>query len=207
MPTSKEYFDRLQSYLNFELYGVNEKDKDKEITLKELVYTEDGETTHKIKLKYSGKVFAIKLDADIRVNMSKDKKNILLPLFSFLDNRDRKWSKRCDFVVFNYDNKKIKVFLFEFKTKDIKALKTSEQLEAGKNWCRSLVKTVKAYTTYSSTLHLTKYVLTTNENPADKLDASNEYLEKHPTIRHYNYSEINGMHLDDLDDSQTEIIK
>ena len=192
------YFDCLESYMNTNFYGVPQGFD--EITLKEKIYTQDGDTTHKIKLEYSGKLFAIKLD--------KPKSNGQFePLFHFLDNTGKPWSKRCDFVLFNYYNRQIRVFLFEFKHQTISGDGISGQLEASRNWCTALVHMIKDYTDYAGTLHLSKYVLTSHPNPERYLDETGKYLNSNNSIRHYLYSDINGMHLKDLENSRVERIK
>ena len=50
----------------------------------------------RIKLPYKGKDFAIQ-GLDGRKN----------PLFHFLDDNGKEWSKRCDFVVFQYFNRRL----------------------------------------------------------------------------------------------------
>ncbi len=194
------YFDCLQSYMNHEFYNVPQGAD--EITLKETIGKNDKgkDIFREVTLKYSGKMFAIKLDRQKKGEKTIDS------LFSFLNNTSKPWSKRCDFVVFNYDNKKIRVFMFEFKSEKISGDTISGQLKASKNWCKSLAQIIKTYTDYSSTLHLTKYVLTTNTEAAKYLD-NNNYLHVDSTIRHYNYSEIDGKSLNELDSARIEKIK
>ncbi len=196
--SAKEYFEHLQDYLNLNFYRVFEQ-PDK-IILKEKVQIGDNLRTKRITLNYSGKLFAIKLDKqNTRGNHN--------PLFHFLDNNGRPWSKRCDFILFNYRKRQIRVFLFEFKSRHIRSRDISKQLESSKNWCKSLAQTIKAYTSHSATMHVTKYLLTINENPVAYLDESEKYLSGHDTIRHYWYNDIDDMHLDDLDNNKIEKIK
>jgi hypothetical protein len=61
-------------------------------------YYREGETkrtTRIVRLPYKGKAFAIKLDG----------RND--PLFHFLDDSGKEWSKRCDFVVFQCFNRRV----------------------------------------------------------------------------------------------------
>ena len=123
------YFDNLDSYLNQELYGLPQGRND--IILKEKVCTENKPKTYKVTLKYTGRLFAIKLDAKPKGRQA--------PLFHFLDNTAKPWSKRCDFVLFNYKSRKIRVFLIEFKHTTINGDGIFKQLKASQSWCQSLV--------------------------------------------------------------------
>ena len=196
--SAKEYFDDLESYLNLKYYKLGKKSD--RVIFKEKIYTSDSSKIKKTTLKYSGKLLAIKLD-------KKPNKARHRPLFHFLNDNDKPWSKRCDFILFNYQNRKISVFLFECKSHGIATADISRQLKSSENWCRSLVQTIKSYTQKTITLHLTKYVLTNNPNPSNYLDQNNKYLAGDGTVRHYSYTDIDGMHLDNLDNDQVKKIK
>lgn len=197
--TAEVYFDCLQSYMNHEFYNVPQGNDN--IVLREAIDTNDRgkKIFREVTLGYSGKLFAIKLDRQTQGNKSIDS------LFSFLNNTAKPWSKRCDFVLFNYHGGQIRVFMFEFKSGTISGDTIAGQLKASKNWCKSLAQIIKAYTEETATLHLTKYVLTTHPEPATYLDNRN-FLNVDPTIRHYNYTEIDGKSLDELDNSRAEQI-
>lgn len=192
------HFNNLQSYLNMSFYsvpiGIGE------VVLKEKIFTQTGDTTHQVKLQFSGKLFAIKLDKE----KSKGKSE---PLFHFLDNTGRPWSKRCDFVLFNFFKNQIRVHCFEFKHGSLPVDNIVEQLNSSEAWLRSLNNTIKNYTNKCASIHVAKYVLSAHESPANYLDNTGCYLKKDSAIRHYNYSDINGMKLQELDNCSKTIIK
>ena len=87
---ASSYFDHIFAYISDE-YIVHRGDGG-EIVLREK-YFREGEakkSTRIVRLPYRGKAFAVKLDG------RKD------PLFHFLDDNGKEWSKRCDFVVFQW---------------------------------------------------------------------------------------------------------
>ncbi len=122
------YFDCLDSYLNTNHYalpfGLGS------VPLKEKVFDANGAKTQQIELKFEGKILAFKLDAE--------KNGKKPPLFHFLDDTAKPWSKRCDFVLFNLRNGKIFAYCFEFKSNAISADSIIAQLSATKAWCLSL---------------------------------------------------------------------
>jgi hypothetical protein len=191
------YFGCLDSYLNTTHYTVPFGAGS--VVLKEKVFDLEGEKTQHIELKYDGKILAFKLDTE--------KNGKKPPLFHFLDDTAKPWSKRCDFVIFNLRGSKIFVYCFEFKSNGISADSIIAQITATKAWCLSLCNTIKNYTGHSRQIYLSKFVLTTNQNPAAYLDPTGKYLKADNTIRHYNYKEIDGMNLKDLENSAVETIK
>lgn len=191
---ASSYFDHIKAYISDE-YIVDYGETD-EINLIE-TYFREGETkktTRKVKLAYKGKAFAIKLDG------RRD------PLFHFLDDNGKQWSKRCDFVVFNCHGRSVSAYLFEFKTKSLEAQSIIDQLKSGVNWCASLRKIVEQYTGDSKPLKIRKFVFTENENPDAYLDAANRYLARDPSIRHYHYDDLVGLALADLDNSSVKTV-
>ena len=191
---ASSYFDHIRAYINDE-YIVSRGDSG-EIVLQEKYYRE-GETkksTRIVKLPYKGKAFAIKLDG---------RKN---PLFHFLDDNGKEWSKRCDFVVFQYFNRRLMAYLFEFKTKSLDAGSIIDQLKSGVHWCACLSKVIQQYTGDKKPLRLKKFVLTENNNPDPYLDTENKYLARDPSIRHYHYNEIDGLKLDDLENNSIKTV-
>jgi len=188
------YFDHIKAYLSDE-YIVHRGDAS-EIVLKEK-YFREGETkksTRIVKLPYKGKAFAIKLDG---------RKN---PLFDFLDNNGKEWSKRCDFIVFQCFNRKVTAYLFEFKTKSLDAGSIIDQLKSGAHWCACLKKVIHQYTGDEKPLKLKKFVLTENNNPGLYLDAENKYLARDPSVRHYHYDELTKLGLDDLENDSIKTV-
>ncbi|MDO8207781.1 MAG: hypothetical protein Q7T38_08180 [Gallionella sp.] len=167
--------------------------------LEEKIFSEKTEKKQTIKLMASGELLVIKLDA-------KNNKGSSLPLFHFLDDNAKPWSKRCDFVIFNLRKNKLYVYCIEFKSETIPH-DVTEQLEASMAWCKALHATVNAYTAKRTQLNVTKYVLSNHPNPTAYLDADGKYLLRDHTIRHYLYSEINGLALSDLENSNIEVIR
>ena len=188
------YFDHLKAYISDD-YIVH-RGEDGKIVLKEK-YFREGETkrtTRTVKLPYKGKAFAIKLDG---------RKN---PLFHFLDDNGKEWSKRCDFVVFQCFNRRVTAHLFEFKTKSLDAGSIIDQLKSGVHWCACLRKVVQQYTGDSKPIRLRKFVLTENNNPDAYLDADNKYLARDPSVRHYHYDELITLGLDDLENESIKTV-
>jgi len=193
------YFNCLKSYLNTNHYGEPQQKAD-EILLKEKGFVQSGSKPieYKVNLKTTGEVLVIKLDTK--------KSGAKVPLFHFLDDNAKPWSKRCDFVVFNLRKSKLHVYCLEFKSESIPQ-DVSDQLKASVAWCKALHATVNAYTTKRSTLNVTKYVLSNHPDPSLYLDADGKYLQRDHTIRHYHYTELNGLALTDLENSNIEVIR
>lgn len=194
------YFNCLKSYLNTNHYGETQ-DNATEVILKEKGFVEQGSKPieYKVSLKTTGDILVIKLDA-------KNEKGSSLPLFHFLDDNAKPWSKRCDFVVFNLRNKKLYVYCIEFKSESIPH-DVPDQLKASVDWLKALHATIKAYTNKHSTIHATKYVLSNHPDPTQYLDNEGKYLKRDHTIRHYLYSDIKDMGLSDLENSNIEVIR
>ncbi len=193
------YFNALRSYLNMNYYAVTQS-TDK-IILKEKIFVQGSLKLKEIKvlLKLKGDVFAIKLD---KLN----KKGNLEPLFHFLDDNGKPWSKRCDFVLFQFQ-RKINVYCIEFKYKTLPIEGIINQLDASSAWCQSLHSTIKNYTNKYKKLHLTKYVFSCHPDPGKYLDDSGKYLLRDHSIRHYLYNEVNGLNIEDLENSNVDEIK
>lgn len=106
------YFNCLKSYLNTNHYGEPQASAG-EVVLKEKVFGQSGSKPieYKVSLQATGETLVIKLDAK--------KNGSSLPLFHFLDDTAKPWSKRCDFVVFNLRKRKLYVYCLEFKSESI----------------------------------------------------------------------------------------
>lgn len=188
------YFDHLRAYLA-DGYVVDDGTTDA-ITLTEK-YFREGETkksTRKVMLPFKGKAFAIKLDGRKE------------PLFHFLDDNGKQWSKRCDFIVFQCVRRSINAHLFEFKTRSLDPSSIIDQLKSGENWCASLRKVISQYTSDDRGFRIRKFVLTENANPAAYLDAAGRYLARDPSIRHYHYDQLSGLTLDTLENSSVRTV-
>lgn len=197
--TAQGYFNCLKSYLNTHHYGEPQHKSD-EILLKEKVFGQSGSKPieYKVKLKTVGEVLVIKLDAK--------KNGSTLPLFHFLDDNAKPWSKRCDYVVFNLRQRRLFVYCLEFKSETIPH-DVKDQLKASVDWIKALHATLNAYTANKFRLNVTKYVLSAHPNPIPYLDVEQKYLQRDHTIRHYNYSDLNGMALAELENTNVEIIR
>lgn len=193
------YFNGLTAYLNTNHYGVN-LSASNEILLKEKVFGQHGvePIEYTVRLRTTGEILFLKLD--IKKNGS------TAPLFHFLDDTAKPWSKRCDFVIFNLRRQTIYAYCMEFKSESIPR-DVPEQLKASVNWLKSLQSTIRAYTAERCRIKASKYILSDCRNLEPYLDGTGKYLKRDHTIRHYLYSEMNGMALADLENSNIEEIR
>jgi hypothetical protein len=193
------YFNAVRSYLNTAEYEVTDTDAGR-IVLKEKVFVGGSPkpVEYRVRLGVSGEALVINLDKKNRNGNSE-------PLFHFLNDNAKPWSKRCDFVVFHRVKERINVHCFEFKSATLPDALV-DQLEASEAWCRALHSTIEHYTGDGKRLHLTKFVLSSHPNPAPYLDAAGKYLQRDHCIRHYLYQDIDGLALDALDNTNVEII-
>jgi hypothetical protein len=191
---SQGYFKTLKSYLNTAMFEVTETE-DERIVLKEKVFINglDKPIEYRIRLAVTGEALLINLD-------KKNRRGNCDPLFLFLDDNAKPWSKRCDFVVFHHLRNRINVHCIEFKSQTFPD-SLVDQLNASEAWCRALQSTIKHYTGYAKRLYLTKFVLSCHPNPAPYLDSEEKYLQRDPSIRHHLYKDIDGMSLDALDNA------
>lgn len=191
---ASSYFDHLKAYIAAPY--IVDAGSGSDITLTEKYYRE-GETrktTRKVVLGFRGRAFAVKLDG------RRD------PLFHFLDDNGKPWSKRCDFVVLQCVRRTVNGYLFEFKTRSLEAQSIIDQLRSGVHWCACLRKVVQQYTGDSKPLRLRKFVFTENERPDPFLDADRKYLARDRSIRHYHYDELGDLTLDDLENSSVNTV-
>jgi hypothetical protein len=195
------YFNALRSCLNTAHYEVTETDSGR-IVLKEKVFVSGSSkpVEFRVRLGVTGEVLVINLDKKIS-----QRNNQSYPLFHFLNDNAKPWSKRCDFVVFHRVRERINVHCFEFKSATLPDALV-DQLEAGEAWCRALRSTIKHYTGDAKPLYLTKFVVSCHPNAAPYLDAGGKYLQRDHCIRHYLYRDIDGLSLAALDNTNVEII-
>lgn len=193
------YFNCLKSYLNTNHYGEPQSSSG-EVVLKEKVFGQSGSKPieYKVSLQSAGEILVIKLDTK--------KGGSSLPLFHFLDDTAKPWSRRCDFVVFNLRKNKLYVYCLEFKSETIPQ-DVPDQLSASVDWIKALHATINAYTSKRSAIQATKYVLSNHPDPTSYLDGEGKYLKRDHTIRHYRYADLNGMALADLENSNVENIR
>jgi hypothetical protein len=193
MPVNAQgYFNALRSYLNTAHYEITETDAGR-LVLKEKIYP-PGITTpveQRVRLGVTGEALVINLD-------KKNRNGNCDPLFHFLNDNAKPWSKRCDYVVFHRFRERVSVFCIEFKSATFPD-SLVDQLEASESWCRALHSIIKHYTGTARRLYLTKYVLSCHSNPAPYLDPARKYLQRDHSIRHYLYQDIDGLALDALE--------
>jgi hypothetical protein len=200
MPLNAQgYFNALRSYLNTAEYEVTATEGGR-VVLKEKVFVAGSPkpVEYRVRLAVTGEALVINLDRKNR-NGNSD------PLFHFLNDNAKPWSKRCDFVVFHRVKERINVHCIEFKSGSFPE-GLVDQLEASESWCRALHSTIKHYTGEAKRLHLTKFVLSCHPNPAAYLDPAGRYLQRDHSIRHYLYMDIDGLSLDALDNTNVESI-
>lgn len=200
MPISAQsYFNALRSYLNTAHYEVTETEAGK-IVLKEKVFWPNAPNPvqQKVRLDVTGEALVINLD-------KKNRRGNSDPLFHFLNDNAKPWSKRCDYVVFHRKGNQLNACCIEFKSATLPD-SLVEQLESSGTWCRVLHSIINLYTGKKRRLHVTKYVLSSNPNPAAFLDPTGKYLQRDHTIRHYHYPDIDGMAIDALENSNIETI-
>ncbi|PTB98902.1 hypothetical protein C9993_05780 [Marinobacter sp. Z-F4-2] len=196
------YFEHLKAYLNARY--IMDDGSHGEVILREKYFPPTGTRakTRKIKLFIPGKGLAFKLDHDqVELQRKKNKP----PLFHFLDDTAKPWSKRCDFVIFYVSRRKLCVDCIEFKSKSLTAEKIVPQLRAGACWVNALKRTIEQYTGDQRKIHLRKFVFASNDNPAAYIDA-NRQLIADPSIRFYNFDEVQGQKLADLKNTSVQEI-
>lgn len=190
------YFNCLKSYVHEKDYQVHQPAAG-EVVLKEKIHQAQGikPKDFKVTLKSEGELLVIKLDG------KKDR------LFHFLDDNAKPWSKRCDFVIFNLRKARLFAYCIEFKSATIPP-DVPDQLTASISWCKSLHSTIAAYTGNKMRLHIMKFVFSSHEPVGSPyLSADGKYLQRDHTIRHYRYSDLNGLALADLENSNIEVIR
>src|SRR5690349_8890956 len=134
MPLNAQgYFNALRSYLNTAEYEVTDTEAGR-IVLKEKVFVGGSSkpVEYKVRLGVTGEALVINLD--------KKKNGNSQPLFNFLNDNAKPWSKRCDFVVFHRLKERINVHCLEFKSATLPD-SLVDQLEASEAWCRALHST------------------------------------------------------------------
>lgn len=188
------YFNHLRAYVA-DAY-IADDGVAGSITLSEKYFREGAtkKSIRKVILPFNGNAFAIKLDGHPD------------PLFHFLDDNGKPWSKRCDFVVFQCYRRCLNAYLFEFKTKSLDPSSIIDQLKSGVHWCASLRRIVSQYTGDDRSIRVLKFVLTENDNPAAYLDPAGRYLARDPSIRHYHYDQLNGLTLDTLENTSVRTV-
>ena len=200
---SRSYLEHLRAYVNSRY--VMHDGTDHEVLLKEKYFPPlpaRRAKTRNVRLLLPGPGLAFKLDYDqVELRRRKGKP----PLFHFLNDTAKPWSKRCDFIIFYVNRRIFHADCIEFKSKSLTADKIVPQLEAGKRWVQSLKCTIENYTGDTKHIHLRKFVFGENEKPDAYLD-QNRQLNADPSIRYYHFNEVQGQRLDKLVNSSVQTI-
>lgn len=188
------YFQHLRAYVNSDYIMHNGADG--RVVLRETYFhPEDAKPKErKIELLLSGLGMVFKLDHD---DFEQSKSKTKPPLFHFLNDIAKPWSKRCDFVVFYVKGKAFSADCIEFKSKSLTAEKIVPQLKAGACWVSSLKRTIENYTGDRRVIRLRKFVFADNTSPEAYLDG-NRQLIADPSIRYYHFDEVQGQPLANL---------
>lgn len=185
------YFGHLRAYVNSR-YVVHDGNGG-HVVLSEKYFPATGTRakTRRVRLLLPGQGLAFKLDHD-QVELQRKKSKP--PLFHFLDDNAKPWSKRCDFVIFYTNGRAFCADCIEFKSKSLTAEKIVPQLNAGLNWVRTLKRTVEHYTGDSRKIRVRKFVFGENDNPDAYIDDDRQ-LNADPSIRYYHFDEVHGQAL------------
>lgn len=158
--------------------------------------------TREIRLLLPGPGLAFKLDHD---QFQLRRKKTKPPLFHFLDDNAKPWSKRCDFVIFYVNRKSFYADCIEFKSGSIAGSAVREQLRAGACWIKSLKKTIEHYTEDTRKVRVRKFLFGDKENPDAYLDP-NRQLNADPSIRYYHFDEVQEQPLATLQNTSVQEI-
>ena len=196
------YFGHLKAYMN-DHYVVHDGTGG-EVVLQERYFSAIGTRakTRRIRLLLAGPGLAFKLDLD---QVESQRKKSKPPLFHFLDDTAKPWSRRCDFVIFYVNGRAFHADCIEFKSKSLTADKIVPQLKAGTSWVSTLKQTIEHYTGYKRRIRLRKFVFAENENPGPYIDV-NRQLNADPSIRYYHFDEVQGRLLTDLENASVQEI-
>ncbi|TPJ73040.1 hypothetical protein [Mesorhizobium sp. B2-7-1] len=196
------YFGHLRAYMN-DRYVVHDGTGG-EVVLTEKYFPPTGtrSKTRRIRLLLPGQGLAFKLDHD---QVESQRKKSKPPLFHFLNDNAKPWSKRCDFVIFYTKGPAFHADCIEFKSKSLTAEKIVPQLKAGLSWVRTLKRTVEHYTGDTRKIRVRKFVFAENDSPGAYLDA-NRQLNADPSIRYYHFAEVQGQSLAALHNTSVQEI-
>ena len=196
------YFGHLKAYVN-DSYVMHDGTGG-EVVLREKYFSETGTRakTRKVRLLLPGPGLAFKLDHDDFETLRRKSKP---PLFHFLDDTAKPWSKRCDFVIFYVNGRAFHADCIEFKSKSLSAEKIVPQLRAGTCWVNTLKRAIEHYTGDKRKIRVRKFVFAENENPDPYIDV-NRQLNADPSIRYYHFNEVSGRPLADLQNASVQDI-
>lgn len=204
MLAPRTYMTHLKAYLNNDYVVAECGEAGGRLVLVEK-YFEAGAakpSDRKITLLTPETSIAFKLD---REQVGGGRKRGKPPLFHFLDDNSKAWSKRCDFVIFWAYRRTFTADCIEFKSKSLTAEKIVPQLRAGANWCKSLRHVIDNYTGERRKIRVRKFVFGTNEAPGDYLDPNGQ-LHADPAVRYYHYDDVDGLNVLDLSNASSQDI-
>lgn len=196
------YFEHLKAYVN-DRYVMDDGVAGGAVTLREKYFPPPPATrakTRKIHLLLPGPGLAFKLDHD-QVELQRKKSKP--PLFHFLNDTSKPWSKRCDFIIFYVNGRAFHADCIEFKSKSLTAEKIVPQLKAGACWVCSLKRTIEQYTGDKRRIKLRKFVFAENESPEAYLDLNRQLLAD-PSIRYYHFDEVQGQSITSLQNTSIQ---
>ncbi|MEZ9764338.1 hypothetical protein AB4278_15720 [Vibrio splendidus] len=187
---ANKYFRGLRSYLNTNAYEITKRDTGRLILEEKVFFAGGKERKQKVRLPFSGEVIALKLDR-------KNQNGNTDPLFHFLEDDARPWSKRCDFVIFQLYRNKLSVYCIEFKSSTLPD-SLVDQLASTESWCRAVQSIINLYTNEKKRLHLKKFVFSCMDDPSRFVDEEG-YIKRDHSVRHYHYDDLSGLKLEELD--------
>ena len=196
-------FRYLRAYVN-DHYVTHDGDGG-EVVLREKYFPPPPATrakTRKLQLLLPGPGLAFKLDHD---QFQLGNRNSKPPLFHFLDDNAKPWSKRCDFVIFYVNRRAFCADCIEFKSGSIAGSGVREQLRAGAYWVRSLKKTIEHYTGDTRRIRVRKFLFGDREDAGAYLDSGRQ-LNADPSIRYHHFDEVQGRPLVDLQNTSIQEI-
>ena len=197
------YFRHLRAYMN-DRYVMHDGNGG-EVVLREKYFPPPPDTrakTRKLRLLLPGPGLVFKLDHDqFQIRKKKSKP----PLFHFLDDNAKPWSKRCDFVIFYVDRRAFCADCIEFKSGSIAGTAVREQLRAGACWVRSLKKTIEHYTEDTRRIRVRKFLFGDKADADAYLDPDRQ-LNADPSIRYYHFDEVKGQPLTSLQNASVQVI-
>ena len=199
---ARTYLEHLRAYVNDD-YIIHDG-TDGKVILRETYFRPEDviPQERKVELLLPGAGMAFKLDHE---DFNTSRKSSKPPLFHFLDDTAKPWSKRCDFVIFYVNRRAFHADCIEFKSKSLNTDKIVPQLKAGMSWVNTLKRTIEHYTGDKRRIRLRKFVFAENENPDPYID-ENRQLNADPSIRYYHFDEVQGQPLVDLHNTSVQEI-
>lgn len=193
------YFRHLRAYLASDYIVDNGENGN--LTLIEKYYTAESTEllTRTVQFGFAGEAFAINLDK--KEGSKKHGTSISPKLFNFLEDSGQPWSKKCDFVIFQRHQRNVFAYCVEFKSDSVNVDNITKQLKAGVCWVQSLKRVIEHYCEVKHAIKVKKFVFCSRDDVSPYVDADGKYLVREPSIRLYRYADLNGMSLEQLDNT------